>query len=101
MPCFQPLYSTMVNNMSSQLTSKMETKNSAPVLMLKSWAIVNKITRKLKYRKTHDVLAVTIGSTLTLVWGNLHKALLTSTTDSIWVAAAFLHRERRKHDRRD
>jgi hypothetical protein len=53
------------------------------------------------HRKTYNVLAVAIGSTFTFVWGNLHEALLTSTTDGLWVTTAFLHRDRGKYDRRD
>jgi len=48
-----------------------------------------------------DVLAVAVRSTFTFFSRNLHEALLTSTTDGRWVAATFLHRERRKYDRRN
>ena len=58
--------------------------------------MVNKITRKLVPRKTHNVLAVAIGGIVTLVWGNLHETLLASTTDGVGVAGTFLHRDRCK-----
>ena len=64
---------------------------------------MNKIRslEKMVHRKTYNVLAVAIGSTFTFVGGNLHEALLTSTTDGLRVAAAFLHRDRGKYDRRN
>ena len=86
----------MVNKMSPQLSSKREAKYAAPVLILKSWWMVNKITRRLVHRKTHNVFAVAIRGTVTLVWGNLHETLLASTTDGVGVAGTFLHRERCK-----
>lgn len=48
-----------------------------------------------------DVLTVAVRSTFTLISRNLHETLLTGTTDGRWIAAAFLHRERRKYDRRN
>jgi hypothetical protein len=59
--------------------------------------------RKLEivYKKTYDVLAVAVRSTFSLISRNLHETLLTGTTDGRWIAATFLHRERRKYDRRN
>jgi hypothetical protein len=51
----------------------------------------NNVTRNSDHRKTYNVLAVAIWSTVTLVLSNLHEALLTSTTDCVWITAAFLH----------
>jgi len=82
--------------MSPQLPSKREAKYAEPVLILKSWPMVNKITRKLVRRKTHNVLAVTIRGTVTLFWGNLHETLLAGTTDDVGIAGTFLHRDRCK-----
>ena len=56
---------------------------------------------KMMHRKTYNILAVAIRRTFTFVWGNLHEALLTSTTDGLWVTAAFLHCDRGKYDRGD
>lgn len=62
-----------------------------------------KSVRKLEivYKKTYGVLAVAVRGTFTLFSRDLHETLLTSATDGRWIAAAFLHRERRKHDRRN
>jgi hypothetical protein len=53
------------------------------------------------YQKTYNVLAVAIGGTFAFIWGNLHEALLTRTTDSLCVTAAFLHCNRSEYDCRD
>lgn len=90
----------MVKNTLPPFEAKTETKNSAPTLILKSWAMVNKPANSI-HQKAYDILAVAVGCSFTLVWGNLHKALLTGATYGGWVAAAFLHRERREYDRRD
>ena len=50
---------------------------------------------------TYDVLAVTTRSPATLVLGDLHKALLARSADSVRVAGALLHGDRRNEDGRD
>ena len=50
---------------------------------------------------TYDILAVTTRSPATLVLGDLHKALLARSADSVRVAGALLHGDRRNEDGRD
>jgi hypothetical protein len=61
----------------------------------------DKSTRKFCALETHDFLAVAVRGTFTLVFRNLHEALLSGATNGRRVAAAFLHREGSKYDRRD
>jgi len=46
-------------------------------------------------------LAVSTRSTAAFLAGDLHQALLATTTDGVGVAAALLHGERREHDGSD
>lgn len=52
-------------------------------------------------RYTHDIPAVSAGCTTTLLFGDLHEALFTSTADGVRVARTLLHGKRSQHDGRN
>lgn len=55
-----------------------------------------RVRRRIK-RCTDDLLAISTGGSLALVFGDLHKSLLASASDFVWVARAFLHSDGGKH----